>query len=151
MSVSLSYEIGAFLFSVLAGILCSVIFDFFRSLRMYCSKTFFVVFSDLIFWIICCFVCYTAIYTKNSGELRLYQFSGIVISSFIYFLTLSKVVKCIFFYFFKFITFIFKILLTPIAFLYKILLSVFLTQPTNKDNFGGPDETQKRIYKQNLK
>ena len=144
MSVSLGYEMNAFLFSALAGILCSIIFDFFRSIRVYFSnKDILIGFSDIAFWLICCLLCFITIYNKSSGELRLYQFSGILISSFLYFLTMSKPVKCIFSFFFKFIKFIFKIVLTPIVFLYKILLSVFLTQPTNNGPIGGTDETQK--------
>lgn len=144
MSVSLSYETNAFLFSLLAGVLCSIIFDLFRCIRTYFSdKYIFVGITDLIFWLICCFICFATIYSKNHGELRLYQFSGIIISSFIYFLTISRFVKCVFSIFFKFIRFIFKIVLTPIVFLYKILVSVFLTQPTNLSNIGGTDETKK--------
>ena len=144
MSVSLNYEMNAFLFSLLAGVLCGVFFDFFRGIReIFVCKNIVIGFSDLLFWLICCFICFTTVYNKNSGELRLYQFAGILISSFLYFLTVSKPVKCVFAIFFKFIKFIFKIVLTPIAFLYKILLSVFITKPTNGINSGGTDETQK--------
>ena len=144
MSVSLNYELTTFLFSVLAGIYCSIIFDFFRAIRLcFSGKNIFVGISDIVFWIICCIICFLSIYNKSSGELRLYQISGIAISSFIYFLTLSKAVKCIFSIFFKILKFIFKIVLTPIVFLYKILLSVFIKHQPNNDTFGGTDETKK--------
>ncbi len=144
MSVTISYELGAFLFSAFAGIICSIIFDFFRAIRHTFTQGILVIgISDITFWIICCIICFITIFNKSSGELRFYQFAAIIISSFLYFLTLSKVIKCIFVNFLKFIKFIFKILLTPLEFLYKILLSVFFTKPTKNDSCGGTDETHK--------
>lgn len=144
MSVTISYELVAFLFSALAGILCCIIFDFFRAIRHIFNQGIFLVgISDIAFWVLCCIICFIAIYNKNSGELRFYQFAAIIISSFIYFLALSKVIKCVFVNFLRIIKFIFKILLTPIDFLYKILVSVFFTKPAKNNTYGGTDETHK--------
>lgn len=127
MSVTIEHETAVLMYSILAGILCSCIFDILRALRATFNQgTVLVGISDIIFWIVSCIICFATVYSKNNGELRIYQFAAIIISSFIYFLTASPLIKRLFVNFFRFIRFIFKILLTPVNFLYKILLNVFL-------------------------
>lgn len=127
MSVNVNREVCVFLVSFLCGIICSVLFDLFRASRsVYRQSAVIIGLSDLFFWLVSCTLCYACIFVFNNGKLRFYEFAAVILGSFIYFLTLSTVVKYIFVNFFKIIRFIFKILLTPAHFLYKMLIAVFL-------------------------
>ena len=46
--------------------------------------------QDILFWILTGISMLYCIYTFNSGEIRLYEFIGILIGTTIYFLTISK-------------------------------------------------------------
>lgn len=123
MSVSIEHEIYVFTLSFLSGIICSMIFDFFRTTRKrYKQNTAVIGLSDILFWMISCIICYSCIYITNNGELRMYEFAAIIIGSFIYFLMLHRIFNIIFVNFFRIIEIIFKILLTPARFLYKIII-----------------------------
>ena len=66
-------------------------FDFFRVLRKKFKATDIVTYmQDIIFWILTGVSMLYCIYTFNSGEIRLYEFVGILIGTIIYFLTASK-------------------------------------------------------------
>ena len=66
-------------------------FDFFRVLRKKFKTTDIVTYmQDIVFWILTGISMLYCIYTFNSGEIRLYEFIGILIGTTIYFLTISK-------------------------------------------------------------
>lgn len=66
-------------------------FDFFRVLRKKFKTTDIVTYmQDIFFWILTGISMLYCIYTFNSGEIRLYEFIGILIGTTIYFLTISK-------------------------------------------------------------
>ena len=66
-------------------------FDFFRVLRKRFKTTDIVTYmQDILFWILTGISMLYCIYTFNSGEIRLYEFIGILIGTTIYFLTISK-------------------------------------------------------------
>ena len=66
-------------------------FDFFRVLRKKFKTTDIVTYmQDILFWILTGISMLYCIYTFNSGEIRLYEFIGILIGTTIYFLTISK-------------------------------------------------------------
>ncbi len=152
MTVDIHHELIVFVFCFLCGVLCSSIFDMMRSFRkVYNQSTIIVTIADLLFWAISCFICFFTIFRINSGILRIYEFVGLFFGSFLYFLTISKPIKNVFVYFFKFVEFIFKILLTPTCFLYKILVCIFIKIKTRLTHiFGGKNETNK-IRKKNKK
>lgn len=124
MNPDINQELLTFGIALISGVLCSMIFDFFRAMRAgAAAESALVGLTDIIFWIFSCAACFACIY-YTGGELRFYIFAAIIIGSFLYFLTLSRLVSGIFVNFFKIIRFILKILLTPVRFLYKILIRV---------------------------
>lgn len=66
-------------------------FDFFRVLRKRFKTTDIATYmQDIFFWILTGISMLYCIYTFNSGEIRLYEFIGILIGTTLYFLTISK-------------------------------------------------------------
>ena len=123
MSVNISNELYIFFVSFVCGIICSAIFSFFRTIRIrYRQSTCLVGLWDIMFWLASCVLCYGALYHAADGRLRLYEFIALGVGGFLYFLVFERVFNILFVNFFGFVEFIFKILLTPALFLYKIIL-----------------------------
>ena len=107
------------------GIFCSVLFDAFRGAHYVLKKhDIIVIISDIIYWAAVCATIIYSIWHLNYGEIRGYEFAGLVIGAVLYFLTVSEYVYkffltinviCV-----KIIGCISKILLTVRGFLYKI-------------------------------
>lgn len=103
-----------------------LIFDFLRALRKAAGAGKILTgVSDVLFWaaaVCCVWICMLRFY---DGRVRLFEFIAIGCGCFLYFMTISKAaLSCFYAVFeniFKFIKFIFKILLTPARFLYKII------------------------------
>ena len=81
---------------------------------------------DFVWWALSVGFFCVCIWHANSMQLRLFEFIGAALGAILYYLTLYKLTDLFFsiFFsiFFKIIKFILKILLTPCAFLYKILV-----------------------------
>lgn len=125
--MTLNGEAAALLAMTLCGAAISVFFDFLRSLRRVIRfGTAAAAVSDVIFWMSACTALAACLWLFNDGELRFYEFAGMIIGSALYFCTLSGVVMKLFTLLItkilKIIRLIFKILLTPLKFLYKILI-----------------------------
>lgn len=149
MSVSIQHETILFVYSFICGIICSCLFDFFRATRkLYKQSTPVIIVVDLLFWCITCVCCYFVIFKFNSGEIRIYYFAALIIGSFLYFLCISHIINKLFVNFLKFIGLIFKILLTPVTFLYKILMGIFIKiQAFFRRNIGGNYESENHAEK----
>lgn len=126
MSIVVTHELYSFLFITLSGCILCAVYDFFKELIMpFYNKFLFVLFFDVIFWVFGVGFIWFCIISSNDGRLRFYQFLGCILGAILYFFSLSFVFRQIFKNIFKIIRFILKILLTPVRFLYKILLRVF--------------------------
>lgn len=132
MRMNMTADTVTFLVTVSAGIVCGILFDIFKVFGMYDTKKRLIPFYDMIFVIAAAFIVMTAFYIFNSYQLRAFMFLGIFLGVILYFLTLSSVVIKILKQILKFFKFIFKILLTPAVFLYKILVVYFLKPFTGK-------------------
>lgn len=127
----MKHEIYALLGMVLCGALLALIFDFRRgaqkAARMPDAA---VIIADFLYWIICAAAVAAMIWKLNDGIIRIYEFIGLFLGALLYFLTLSPlVVRAVAFitgYILKIIKIIFKILLTPFLFLYKINSSIHI-------------------------
>ena len=110
------------------GVLCSVMFDAFRGAHYVLKKhDVIVIISDVIYWAAVCAIIIYSLWHLNTGEIRGYEFAGLILGAILYFLTVSAYVykffltvnvKCV-----KIIGHIYKILLTLRGFLYKITVA----------------------------
>lgn len=128
MGVSISDQALVFLGMAACGAVIGIIFDMFRTFRKLARPgALGVNLSDLLFWVIGICVLIGSLVFLNSGELRWYVFIGLFLGGILYFSLLSQWILKFFIQvcriFTKIIRFIFKILLTPALFLYKILIS----------------------------
>ena len=108
-----------------SGKFCSVLFDAFRGAHYVLRKhDVIVIISDVLYWAAVCAVIIFSLWFLNNGEIRGYEFAGLVLGAMLYFLTVSRYVYkffltinaiCV-----KITGYIYKILLTLRIFLYKI-------------------------------
>ena len=121
-------EIFVLIGMCVSGVLCSVLFDAFRGAHGVLAKhDAAVIISDILYWATVCVVIIYSLWILNTGELRGYEFAGLIAGAALYFLTVSTYVYkffsavgriCV-----KIIGYIYKILLTLRAFLYKITIT----------------------------
>lgn len=116
----------------LCGAAMLAVWDFLHALRSGFAKGIVINFLlDIAWWIFCAVLLLTATWHTGYAELRFYVFVSLGMGAFLYHITLSKYVRILFCgvfdVFYKIIQFIFKILLTPGVFLYKILLVPFFS------------------------
>ncbi len=126
MSVTVSHEAFVFLCAVLTGGCISFLYDLFRLLRQEArSDGFFVHVQDLVFWLLAAGMMFFAMLHVNNGSVRFYEFLGATLGALLYCLTLSKhvlrLLRFILHLFSVFFKKIFKILLTPLIFIYNIM------------------------------
>lgn len=132
MTIDIGREIHIFLSVLLCGFFSSVIFDFFRAVRTFFKFPVIITgILDILFWMVVTALCALCLFAVSDLELRAYQVLAIALGGILYFLTISKwllwlfeKIICILC---KIIKLFFKIVLTPVQFLYKILIVPFLS------------------------
>lgn len=115
-----------FFIFILNGIVIGILFDFFRILRRsFRTSDFITYIEDIIFWILTGIVILYSIFIFNNGEIRLFMFLGIAIGIIAYMLLFSKyIIKinvAIINFLKRIIGSLFKILITPLKYIYKII------------------------------
>ena len=132
MVVSTVYELESFVASILIGILTGSIYDIFRSIRYVSGKD---TPSDFVMWLFIIASSAFLWYKFQNGEIRWYMLVGASVSILLYFLTISRIVFCIFYFLvrkiYSFFNIFFKLLLTPIKFLCK-MVSVYIKKAKTK-------------------
>lgn len=122
MVVSLEYELISFLASIVLAFLIGVLYDISRVLRKYTKRT---LLWDILLWVSALFITCSVWFFVQNGEVRWYMILGAFFSGLIYLLTLSKYVYIVLCFLAdkicRIFRIIFKILLTPLAFLCKII------------------------------
>lgn len=126
----MSPELLEFLASIAAGILLLFLWDIFHGMRCAFFKgTVSNAVLDIAWWIFAAVLIIRTTAETNNMQLRMFVAIGLLGGGFLYHITLSKLFRKLFCVIFgtilKIIKFIFKILLTPAHFLYKILLGLF--------------------------
>ena len=122
----ISNETALFLAMTACGAAVSVLYDFMRAVRG-AVKTGAVLtaVTDIIFAFVSFAAAAWCVLAFGDGRLRIFEAIGMLIGAALYFAVLSGAVYRFFLYcikkFLKITAFIFKILLTPLLFLYKIL------------------------------
>lgn len=136
MEFSIAQEAYVFLASVLAGLCICVIYDLLRVIRSFAKPSAAITdIEDILFWGISAIVMFFVVFYTNFGNVRWYEFFGVLLGSVLYFFTLSKLVYCILrkaiVFFLKIFIFFCKILLTPLLFTYNIIYKsvLFLCRP----------------------
>ena len=91
--ITVKSQILTFFYAVTLGIILSVLFDFFRTIRIsYKHNNIFVFIEDIVFFLISTFLTFMFLMARCNGEFRTYVISAILIGFFIYRITLSKIV-----------------------------------------------------------
>lgn len=129
MWYSVSHEALVFAVMAAGGVAAGIMFDIMRALRSgFSSGRVLTNIIDTLFWIFAGGVTVYLLVRFNDGILRMYEFLGMFLGGFLYFCTFSMFIKKLFELIFKilhkFIILICKIVLTPLVFLYKILLGL---------------------------
>lgn len=85
-------QFKSFTYCLIVGIIISVIFDCFRSLRKTIKTSNVITYlEDLLFWCISGLVVIFTLNSINYGEIRIYMILGIIIGCMLYFFTISKI------------------------------------------------------------
>lgn len=126
MEISVSEQLYVFLTMVLTGAGAGMLFDLFRVIRAsFHTRALSVNLFDLLYWLVMSISVFLILFMVNNGELRWYEVIGLVLGCVIYFLSLSalfqRVIKTLLRFFAKIFLTIFKIVLTPAVFLYKMI------------------------------
>ncbi len=120
-------EMYAFISAIACGMLSVILWNVTEALRNSMrAKAVINGFLDVIWWVVVSVVFCICMWEIISLKIRAFEFIGVGIGAILCHITLARPIRfvCgkIFGFFFKIIQFIFKILLTPGAFLYKILV-----------------------------
>lgn len=120
-----------FLIFVVNGLIIGLLFDFFRILRLsFKTKDFVTYIEDIIFWIITGIIVLYSIFAFNNGEIRFFMFLGIALGIVLYITLFSSYIISISVHIIKFFKkifgFIFKILIIPFSYVFKILKKIFI-------------------------
>ncbi|MCH5186681.1 MAG: spore cortex biosynthesis protein YabQ [Oscillospiraceae bacterium] len=122
---SVENEAYIFIAMFIVGGAAGFMFDIFKMLRMLDFGRIWIFMTDLVFWTLATGMFLCSVMYFNDGRMRWYEFVGISLGLFLYFLLLSRYITAVFVWIAKIIykisTTIFKIVLTPVQFLYKIL------------------------------
>lgn len=120
-------EMYAFISAIACGMLSVILWNVTEALRNAIrAKAVINGFLDVIWWVVVSVVFCICMWEIISLKIRAFEFIGVGIGAILCHITLARPIRfvCgkIFGFFFKIIQFIFKILLTPWTFLYKILV-----------------------------
>lgn len=126
MEVRITNELYVFLCTVLAGISIGVVYDLFRVVRGRVKVSgLFTDIQDILFWVISTGIVFFVVFTTNNGKVRWYEFFGVILGMVFYFSALSRIFRRILNWILDIIVKIFflcfKIVLTPLLFLYNII------------------------------
>lgn len=126
---TISQEVGIFLWSVGCGVIIMALYDVFSVAR--CEEKFSILvcnICDSIFVATAAAVMIFVIFCSSNGYVRTYEFMGAAIGGLLYKIILGRrfsiAIQKILFFFYGIFTKIFKLLLTPIKFMYKIICSI---------------------------
>lgn len=141
-------EVVFFFAMTACGALISLLLDIFRAFRITVKPcTAAVALSDVLFCASAMFIILACVWNLNSGIFRFYEIVGMLLGAILYFSTLSKWILRIFIFIFEKILklgkIILKILLTPLSFLYKILV-VPIREKIRKDSGSGDERVQEQ-------
>lgn len=141
-------ELVEFLASIVLGALCMLLWDALGAIRLTLhAGALLNALFDIAWWVLSASALCIVSAKTNNMQLRAFVFIALLGGGFLYHITLSTPLKKLFCVLidtiFKILGIIFKILLTPGHFLYKILLRVFIKSPDYGSMKGGRNGTSK--------
>lgn len=139
-------EVVFFFAMTACGAVISFLLDIFRAFRITVKPcTAAVALSDILFCASAMFITMACVWNLNSGIFRFYEIAGMILGGTLYFSTISKWILRLFIFIFanilKIGKIILKILLTPLSFLYKILI-VPIMKKIRKESGSGDERIQ---------
>ncbi len=125
MEVSVTNQAYIFLSSVAGGLIIGFVFDIFRILRKVVKTANFITYlEDILFWILAAIIIFALVFITNNGELRWYEFLGVLLGVIFYNLIFSsyviKISVTVVNFIKKIVAWLIKVILFPIAFIYRI-------------------------------
>ena len=126
MLLTLGEELRIFFYSVFGGALIMLLYDIFSVTFKKDNWPFFVVtVCDGIFVLSACAITIFITLSVSRGMVRFYEFLGLILGATLYKLTVSRLFCLLFsevlYAIFTFFKIFFKILLTPLLFMYKMI------------------------------
>lgn len=126
----ISNQASLFLIFTLEGSIIGLIFDIFRILRRSFKTSDIITYiEDVLFWLITGILILYSIFIFNYGEIRFFMFVGILLGAMFYMLLISryviKISVTVIEFLKKAIMFVFKIVIFPLQFIYKIFKRIF--------------------------
>lgn len=124
-------QLYSFLIFAVVGIILSILFDIFRSLRKSFKTSDLITYiEDICYWILAGFILIYSIFVFNNGEVRAYIFLGIGMGILLYLTFVSKmfirVNVAIITTIKNIINKLVKSLLLPIKFIFNLIKKIFL-------------------------
>ncbi len=120
MGISIEHQSTVFLYSILMGVILSLLYDIFRVLRKEIGhKNIAVMIEDILFWALCTSLMFVFVYNINSGQIRAFVFVGAAIGCILYYLTISR-------FLINFLCIIIDVLRKIITAIFKIILKPFI-------------------------
>jgi len=151
MEITSQNQILVFFMCVVCGLLIGTIYDLFRIHRtIFKPRKYSIILGDCFFWLLTSFVSLQFIISFNSGNLRLFEFLGIIIGVFLYLAYLSKFCSKIVVFLYKLLNklarFLLKVVLFPLVFFIKKMKKpCFLLIYGFKANLGRLKRFSKKI------
>ena len=127
MQNSVGSEINELVSCFVLGLLCGIIFDFFKAIRYgKYVKAYQLVLQDVLYYIIVSGILFNFILKLNGAEIRAYIVFSVICAFLVYRLTISRYVVRILIYMFKLVKYIIKIALLPVLMAGKIIILPYL-------------------------
>ena len=93
MELPVYFQLSLFLYSVLFGFCCGILYNIFCVIRIFFGKSkVFVCVQDVIYFVLCTVGMFLFIYVFNSGEVRVYIILTAVLAALVYHLTAGRLV-----------------------------------------------------------
>jgi len=126
MDMEFMSELRVFFLCGVCGIACGIVYDMIRILRRVAKPgATGILLLDILFWIVCAFITFGALFFVNYGRIRWYEWIGILMGAGAYFLSASPLVTDGGTCFLMLVIKLVKILILPILYIAKVLKSLF--------------------------
>jgi len=149
----ITYQINAFIVTIVLGMFIGLAFDFFRVIRSFLRLSRSVLFfGDFIFWLIMTLIVFLGLLASNWGEVRAYVFIGLALGGSFYVLFLSKTIFRLMYFTFEQVRQFLKFILSPFLYLLRKLIVSFkrITKTLRRIINAGRKNFFKKIHKNKL-
>lgn len=121
MIISLVFQFKILIFSIIAGFITGVLFDFYRIIRGLNIKKFFIIIEDLLFWILCSLIVFTFLLYTNYAFIGVYVYLYITLGIYIYIKLFSKIFLKVQHIIIKRISKFFRLIVHSISYPFKLI------------------------------